>query len=118
MPAQSTAKAAIRLLKARMRQFIYQQKCREDENIWAPMLIVERGFLSGAVMEWEKVLASLDLTSPLVVEELSAVAESALTQARADTIDLLSERIPEVEAILKGLPVSVSDLGVRSKDAN
>jgi len=121
-PQQSTLKAAVRLLKARMRQFVYQQKLGDDENIWGPMLIVEKGFLSGALTEWEKVILTWDLSNPALVEELNALVVTAMAQARASVIELLVERVPEVATILDRLPVSTSDLtlgyGVQSEEAN
>jgi len=103
-PQQRTLQAATRLLKARMRQFVYQAKSTEDEDTWAPMLIVERGFLSGASTEWGEVITQWDLGKPEAEAELKAILEVALKQAREGIIDLLGERVPNLSELLNTLP--------------
>jgi hypothetical protein len=103
-PQQRTLQAATRLIKARMRQFVYQAKSLEDENTWAPMLTVESGFLSGASKEWDEVITQWDLAKPEVEVELKAILEVALKQAREGTIDLLGERVPNLSELLTNLP--------------
>lgn len=91
-----------------MRQFAYQTKSQEDADTWSPMLVVEKSFLEGAQTEWNEVLPLWDGKQ----DALQSIFQAAWTEAKDDTIDLLAERIPNIENLLGGLEVSMGDLTV------
>lgn len=92
-----------------MRQFVYQTKSQEDPDTWGPMLIVERSFFDGANKEWKEVVALWEQSQK---SELKSLFDTAMTQAKDETVDLLAERIPNIESVLGGLKVSFEDMVV------
>lgn len=86
--------AAIRCLKAMMRQYVYQQQEGPD---WDSLLYIAESFVKGAQVEWYDVLA-LWKDKP---EEVRAIVDRAAIVAEVETIDSLVERIPTTASILK-----------------
>lgn len=97
-----------------MRQFAYETKSREDEDTWSPMLIVEKGFLDGATQEWNEVISLWDLDDERRRSDLKQLFDQAWQQAKDDTIDLLAERIPNIEDLLGTLEVSFEEVTRRA----
>lgn len=84
-----------------MRRHVYEVLSATDEDTWAPILLVEGGFLEGAKREWVPVLAKWDLSTPESVEALREVLDAARGLAKADTIDLLQPRVTNICEILE-----------------
>jgi hypothetical protein len=57
---QVTAKAAVRILKARIREYLYAKKSREGseqaQSRWQPLILVQSAFTAPALREWERTL--------------------------------------------------------------
>lgn len=88
---QRTCKAAIRILKSRIRHFIYTTKRDEVGELdtrWGPMLLVEESFSKPALREWQGVLAlwgnledqgTRDIIAKILDESFQEAATEVLT---------------------------------------
>lgn len=84
--------AARRLLKCRLRAFIFSEQLREsgDTDRWGPMLNLEEGsYRPVAEDDWFSVFSKLPLTSEQQQTEFSSIVAEALNQAAIEIVDTL-----------------------------
>lgn len=90
-----TAKVATRILKSRIREFIYFTKHREvgeADTRWAPMLLVEQGFSKLALREWQQVLTLWgDLSNEGTLQKLAKILADAFPEAASEVLIIFDE---------------------------
>lgn len=90
-----TAKAAIRLLKSKIRQHIYTTKNKgaaADETRWSAMLLVEEGFIGPARREWQEVLEAWGDPIPEADRKvLRKVIADAFAPAATDVLSIFDD---------------------------
>lgn len=86
-----TTKAAIRLLKSKIREHIYTTKAAEGESRWNAMLIVEQGFARPAHKEWEEVLEAWDPLDDAKCAELRRLVSEAFAPAASEVLSIFDD---------------------------
>jgi hypothetical protein len=103
---ERTRLAALRLLKSKIRRFLYETMGALDADRWAPMLLVENGFLDGAKKEWDEVLL---LWNDLPKDQLLVEINASLAQACNEVSDLwYHEQHEDIRHILQRFVVGFS----------
>lgn len=102
-----TRKAAVRLLKTKLRSFVFEVKKSKntDGDTWDLMLVVERGFFQGAASEWQEVL---QLWNGLDVAPLRIIINEALQQALSETSTVWEDIQPALDSFVSSF--SADDL--------
>ncbi len=108
-----TLKAASRLIKSRLRRFVYSHMA--EKTMWLDEALGFENVISGSAEEgWDSVLLLWDLSKPEIRKKLLAQVQAALAAAISDTEALLvdgkegslegeSEKIrPLIEAYRQG----------------
>jgi hypothetical protein len=89
-----TSRAAVRLLKSRIREYIYTTKnneASEGDTRWSALLLVEKTFSGPALREWQEVISLWLPLDEVRVNQLTQLVRDSFAPAASEVLATYDE---------------------------